>query len=79
MGREAACKRATTLDHRTQAEEGFACRLHASGQAGGVLNGHMDVAEVALQPILAIDGVGPGRGEDEVSRRRSWSALCVGK
>ena len=31
-----------------------------------MLNGHMDVAEVALQPILAIDGVGPGCVEDEV-------------
>ena len=26
----------------------------------------MDVAEGALEPILAIDGVGPGRMEDEV-------------
>ena len=27
----------------------------------------MDVAEVALEPILAIGGVGPGRMEDEVA------------
>jgi hypothetical protein len=51
----------------TQAEERLARRLHVSGQGGGVLNGHMDVAEVALQPILAIDGVGPGRVDDQVS------------
>jgi hypothetical protein len=31
-----------------------------------MLDGDMDVMEVALEPILAIDGVGPGRMEDKV-------------
>jgi hypothetical protein len=35
-------------------------------QVGGMLDGHMDVAEAALEPIVPIDGVGPGRMEDEV-------------
>ena len=31
-----------------------------------MLDGDMDVAEVALEPIVRIDGVGSGRVEDEV-------------
>jgi hypothetical protein len=50
----------------TQAEEHLPGRLHVSRQAGGMLGGDMDVAKVALEPIVRIDGVGPGRTEDEV-------------
>jgi hypothetical protein len=50
----------------TQAEKGLAGRLHVSRQAGGMLYGRMDVAELVLEPIVRIDGVGPGRMEDEV-------------
>jgi hypothetical protein len=31
-----------------------------------MLDSHVDVSEVALEPIVRIDGVGPGRVEDEV-------------
>ena len=50
----------------TQAEERLTGRLHVSGQAGGMLDGDMDIAEMPLEPILAIDGIGSGRVEDEV-------------
>jgi hypothetical protein len=57
---------ATTRIIRTQAEERLASRLHVSREAGGMPDGDMDVTEVVLEPILAIDGVGPGRMEDKV-------------
>ena len=50
----------------TQAKERLAGRLHVSRQAGGVQDSRMDVAEFPVEPIVRIDGVGPGRVEDKV-------------
>src|SRR6266568_4635192 len=52
---------------RTQAEEGFARRLHVRRQAGGMLHGDVNVAEMALERIALVDGVGAGRMEDQVN------------
>jgi hypothetical protein len=55
-----------------QAEEGFARRLHVCRQAGGMLHGDVNVAEMALERIALVDGVGAGRMEGQVN-----SADCL--
>ena len=52
---------------RTQAEKGLAGGLHVRRQAGGMLHGDVNVAEVALERIALVDGVGAGGMEDQVN------------
>jgi len=65
---ERGLPRFTNLDHLEQAEERLASRLHVSRRASGVLDGDVDVPEVGLEPILVIEGVGPGRMVDGAER-----------
>src|SRR5437588_841189 len=52
---------------RPQAEKDLARGLHVSRQGCGMLNGDVNVAEVALQRVPLVDGVGAGGMEDQVN------------
>src|SRR5436190_20789577 len=51
---------------RPQAEKDLARSLHVSRQGCGMLNGDVNVAEVTLERIPLVDGVGAGGMEDQV-------------
>ena len=58
---------------RAQPEEDFPGGFDVDGPAGGMLHGRMDIPNVSLRTLLAVDGVGASRMEQAVHPR---AALC---